>query len=242
MTAPAKVPQTALKVRYQRIRELGLERQTRECTEYLENPEVLVAEFVDSRCAMERFAASGRRMPRGQAPDSAGAARAIALLAGKTRIVVPEAESYAFHVVWAGEECAAPMRFIDYAGLTDGAPVTPILGAVVDPTGRSPFLTFVRLLIGLAEVGAAGCSAGAVGELFEGVLRTPTAFDLHIVLCDGAPEKRARPLHQLTWDLAQAFSTRIGEEWLFPNPLRRISCLELDEERFDGALEVAWTV
>jgi hypothetical protein len=242
VTGPAKVPQTALKRRYQRIRELGLERQTRECADYLENPEVLVAEFVDSRCAMERFAASGKRMPRGKAPDPAGAARAIALLAGTTRIVLPDAEGCTFHLVWAGEKCAAPVRFIDYAGLTDDAPVTPILGAVVDPAGRSPFLTFLRLLIGLAEVGAVGCSQGAVGELFEGALRTPMAFDLHILLCDGAPQHRSQPLHQLTWDLAQAFSTRIGEEWLFPNPLRRISCLELDGERFDGTLEVAWSV
>ena len=63
------VPRTALRERYELIQERGVDRQTRECVDYLENPEVFMAEFVDSYRAMERFAASGRRMPRGASPD-----------------------------------------------------------------------------------------------------------------------------------------------------------------------------
>ena len=83
-------PQTALRERYELIRGHPVEWQLRECIDYLENPEVFVAEFVDSCQAMERFAKSGRRMPRGSSSGFVGAAKAIESLAGEERILVPD--------------------------------------------------------------------------------------------------------------------------------------------------------
>ena len=125
----------------------------------------------------------------------------------------------------------------------DLSPVLPpILGGLAASSGESPYLTLLRLLTGLAEVAPASCLRAAAGELFGGSIQPPVAFDLHLVLSDATPTHRSEALHHLTWDLAQAFRTRIEEEWHLPNPVRQIGCLELDAKQFEGALSLVWSV
>ncbi len=235
-------PRTALRERYDLIQERGVDRQTRECVDYLENPEVFMAEFVDSYRAMERFAASGRRMPRGASPDPERGAHLLELLVGREQIQVPEFGGYAFHLVAAAAGRPAPPGLIDYVGIRVTEPPTPILGGLAASSGESPYLTLLRLLTGLAEVAPASCLRAAAGELFGGSIQPPAAFDLHLVLSDATPTHRSEALHHLTWDLAQAFRTRIEEEWHLPNPVRQIGCLELDAKQFEGALSLVWSV
>ncbi len=236
------VPRTALRERYELIQERGVDRQTRECVDYLENPEVFMAEFVDSYRAMERFAASGRRMPRGVSPDPEHAAHLLELLVGREQIEVPEFGGYAFRLVAAAGGRPAPPGLIDYVGVRETEPPTPILGAMAASSGESPYLTLLRLLTGLAEVAPASCFRVAAGELFGGSIQPPAAFDLHLVLSDATPRHRSEALHQLTRDLAQAFRTRVEEEWHLPNPVWQISCFELDAKQFEGVLSLVWSV
>ena len=233
-------PQTALRQRYELIRGHPVERQLRECVDYLENPEVFVAEFVDSYQSMERFAQSGRRMPRGSSSELVGAAKAIEFLAGEERILVPERGTYSFRLVSPEQDPPKHPPLIDYTALTLADPPSPILGGVAAPPGRSPYLTLLRLLIGLSEVSPPRCLAASATDLFG--VATHDAFDLHLVVQRSEHEECIEPLQQLTWDLADVFRARVADEWQFPNPLHQISCLELDIEDFGGSLALAWSV
>ncbi len=235
-------PQTALRQRYELIRGHSVERELRECVDYLENPEVFVAEFVDSYQAMERFAQSGRRMARGSSSELVGAAKAIEALAGEERILVPERGTYAFRLVSPLQDPPKRPPLIDYTALTLDDSRSPILGGVAAPPSSSPYLTLLRLLIGLAEVAPPHCLEATAGDLFGAVFSGPAAFSLHIVVLGSVHEECIQPLQQLTWDLAEVFRARIADEWQFPNPLHQISCLELDTEDFGGSLAVAWSV
>lgn len=235
-------PQTALRQRYELIRGQPAEQELRECVDYLENPEVFVAEFVDSYQAMERFAQSGRRMVRGSSSELVGAANAIEALAGEERILVPERGTYAFRLVSPEQDPPKHPPLIDYTALTLDDSPSPILGGVAAPPSSSPYLTLLRLLIGLAEVAPPHCLEATASDLFGTALSTPAVFGLHIVVLGSVHEQCIQPLQQLTWDLADVFRTRIADEWQFPNPLGQISCLELDTEDFGGSLAVAWSV
>jgi hypothetical protein len=235
-------PQTALRERYELIRGHHAARQLRECVDYLENPEVFVAEFVDSYHAMERFAKSGRRMPRGSSSDLIGAAKVIESLAGEERILVPERGTYAFRLVSPEQDPPKHPPLIDYTALTLDDSPAPILGGVAAPPGSSPYLTLLRLLIGLSEVAPPPSLETTAMDLFGTALTTPAAFDLHLVLQSSVHEQCIQPLLQLTRDLADVFHTHVADEWQFPNPLRQISCLELDIEDFGGSLALAWSV
>jgi len=48
-----RFPSTILRQRFERARALSLEAQMRECVDYLQNPEVLIQEFVDAYTAIE---------------------------------------------------------------------------------------------------------------------------------------------------------------------------------------------
>src|SRR5882672_9591427 len=48
-----RFPSTILRQRFERARALSLEAQMRECVDYLQNPEVLIQEFVDAYTAVE---------------------------------------------------------------------------------------------------------------------------------------------------------------------------------------------
>jgi hypothetical protein len=243
---------TALRARYERALGLSLERQTQECIEYLENPEVLIAEFTDSFLLAEAFDNREEAFLCEELPVR----RRTAIGAAVTRMIqspalrVSGADPYDFSYLsrdivplWKqGAEVDIEGAGLDYVGLTTDAPATPILGVVNSPEVPAPFLSLLRLLACLSEVGTESQLERADRFLFKGAVAERVPFDLHMLIVDGAEPVAPVPLVQLTRDLAVVFVTGLCEEWALPPLIRRILCLRLPaaDAPFDGTLREDW--
>jgi hypothetical protein len=243
---------TALRDRYHRAAKLDEAGQTNECVEYLQNPEILVAEFADSYLTAseydrsdQEFWAPPENLQRNRMSDEV-----CDQLMRASQLRVLDDPEYAFRYVareivplraalgghLEGDRRAAG---IDYVGLIAADPPVPVLGVIQVPADRTPFLSLMRVLTCLAEVSTASQVARANRFLFKGVLPAAPIFDLQILLVDeGGGDEPA--ITQLTHDLAEVFQLRLRDEWQFPNLVRRISYLRHDRKGFDGSLEVCW--
>jgi hypothetical protein len=255
---------TTLRARYERTCALGVDAQTRECIEYLENPAILIAEFTDSFLMAEAFDAREQDFRSAELPIAIRKRQtddAVRRLVGAACLQVTGFEPYRFRYVardivplwtagsgYEGGDLADRRRFkgLDYVAITQEPDPVPILGVVVPGELPAPYLGLLRGLTCLAEVSTESQVARVNRYLFRGVLQCPTPFDLHVLVCKKDPKEasEAHPLEQLTRDLAEAFSSRLHEEWHLPNLLRHVLCLEMPQPRveFDGTLRVLWHV
>jgi hypothetical protein len=245
---------TALRARYARALGLSLVDQTRECIDYLQNPEVLVAEFCDSFLMAEAVEHQDESFPSAEtlpAPRRAPVDAAVARVSGAARLRVSGAEAYEFSYVARdlvplcsrGSAAGAAAAGLDYVGLTLEASATPLLG-VVSATAAAPFAALLRVLACLAEVGSDAQLERANRFVFKGALVGRVPFDLHLLWVSGAEPPSPGPLGPLTRDLASVFSDRLREEWTLPPLVRHILCLRMPaaQEPFDGALTESWCV
>lgn len=245
---------TALRDRYQRAAKLDEDGQTNECIEYLQNPEILVAEFSDSYLTAgeydrsdEEFWTPPEDLPRRRVSDEV----CDELMRASQLRVLDEPEVGVRYVAreifplradlgghLEGDRRAAG---IDYVGLIPAEPPVPVLGVIQVPADRTPFLSLMRVLTCLAEVATPAQVARANRFLFKGVLPVAPSFDLQILVVDeGSAEDELPAIAQLTRDLAEAFSLRLREEWQFPDLVRHVYYLRFARKGFDGSLGVHW--
>jgi hypothetical protein len=254
---------TTLRARYERTCALSVDGQTRECIEYLQNPEILIAEFTDSFLMAEAFDAREQDFRSAELPIAIRKRQtddAVRRLVGASRLSLVGFEPYRFRYVardivplWTagsgtdGGDLTDRRRFkgLDYVAITQEPNPVPILGVVVPCEMTAPYVSLLRGLTCLAEVSTESQVARVNRYLFRGVLQCPTPFDLHVLMVKKDGEAADEPpLAQLTRDLAEVFSSRIREEWHLPNLLRHMLCLEMVSPRteFDGTLSVRWHV
>ena len=252
---------TALRKRLERVSKAPFEEQLRECVEYLEHPEILVAEFSDSYLTAEAF--DNREedfcaFGQGQIPQRRWEDHVVQKLIESGTIAVGDDYSFRYTAreiipLWStdtqqstdGSERRAGAGGIDYVGLIEDVEPKAVLGVVQPLKHRSPYVSLLRLLSCLAEVATASQMARANRFLFKGALSFPPTFDLHLIQVDFQPDDKHEPLRPLTRDLAHTFNALLKEEWQFPNLLRHIYCLQLDgpqQGRFDGRLRPVWRV
>jgi hypothetical protein len=234
----------------------------RECVEYLENPEILVAEFSDSYLTSEAFdnrqedfCAYGQT----QIPKRRWVDQVVQRLIDREHIEVPLREPYTFRYLareivplWNSSlspDDGADRRLggggLDYVAAIEeeGDEMRPVLGVVKPREDPSAYLSFLRLITCLAEV-STGCQMERVSRfLFKNQLPARPSFDLHVLLVDVDPELQPHPLMQLSRDLAHQFSARLRDEWQFPNLLRNVVCASMsDSDDFTGRLVTEWSV
>jgi hypothetical protein len=230
----------------------------KECVEYLEHPEILVAEFADSHLTAEAWdqrdedfhSPEDEDLPQRRSTD-----KVAENLLGASEIRVLGATPYSFEYVArdivpfrARVDDASPdadrerrAAGLDYVGLIVELEPMPVLGVIQPENVHTPYHSLLRLLTGLAEVSTEAQVERANRFLFKGRLSSRPCFDLHIMKADGKPAGSAPPLAHLTKDLAHVFNTLLKEEWQFPNLLRSISYVRMSDD-FDGTLDVEWCV
>ena len=252
MTALTNV-RTALRERYHRAAMLDAEGQMRECVEYLQHPEILVAEFADSYLTAseydrrdQEFWAPPEDLPRRRVSDDV-----CDQLVRASQIRVLDDPEHCFRYVAReifplraelgghreGDRRAAGL---DYVGLISATQSVPILGVVHVPADRTLFLSLMRALTCLAEVATESQVARANRFLFRGVLPPEPTFDLHLLAADAPDTDDQPPISQLSRDLAHVFTLGLRDEWQFPNLLRNIYCLRMTLKKFDGSVRVDW--
>lgn len=255
------VPRTSLRKRFELARTYDPDMQLRECVEYLENPEILVAEFCDSFLTAEAFDNRSEDFcayGQPEIPKRRWVDKVVQRLIDREHIRVPEPACTFRYVareivpLWnsrVSPDDGADRRItgggLDYVGLIEDDPdaVLPVLGVIKPKQDASPYLCFLRLITCLAEV-STGCQIERANRfLFKNTLSSRPTFDLHMLIVDAAPDERPHPLLSLTRDLAHQFSAGLREEWQFPNLLRSVVCAGMrSSDAFDGNLEAIWTI
>jgi hypothetical protein len=232
---------TALRRRYERVKTLSPEAQIRDLVDYLENPEVLVAEFVDAYCAIEGCADADELIleglatrPRGPLAERFASGRAVQIAASDE----PALRCLAGPVPLLADAEDASGSGLDFVAVVPGVEPVPVLGVIEWPEGTSCYVLLMRALCCLAELAPAAHLERVSQELFKDALGAQARFDLQLVMQGSPGGTEARTLAQLTRDLAEGFHQALADEWQFPDLLRRIACLRAPSA--PAPLEVDW--
>ena len=239
---------TPFRLRYERSCALALEAQVEECADYLQNPEVLIAEFLESYYWVE-----GKLDPDRH--------DALFEASHEELVLEPYFDSLVLHVR-AGDETekirclagafaplpgelhpALEQKGVDYVGVREGTQriVLGVSDALHAATG---FCLLLRALNCLAEL----APPFQVARLRRHVLRDRVdpepAFDLQIAIAarERTPDETA--LLELTRDLAEMFKRRASDEPQFQGSIGRIECLEVGAGAAPSegaAIQVLWS-
>jgi len=222
---------TPFRLRYERSCTLDLPAQLEECADYLQNPDVLVAEFLESYYWVEGKLDPDRHDALFEASQ-------------EELVLEPYFDSLVLRVD-AGERCetirclagafaplpgelhpALEQKGVDYVGVREGSQRV-VLGVTDLQHQTTGFCLLLRALNCLAEL----APPFQVTRLRKHVLRErvdpEAAFDLQIGM--GARERTGNEiaLLELTRDLAEMFKRRVGDEPQFAGSIGRIECLEI---------------
>jgi hypothetical protein len=248
-----RFPSTILRQRFERARSLPVAAQMQECIDYLQNPEVLIQEFVDAYTAVESCCDPEEQGFSLRKPRDAAAAERVKLLDalfGNSAISVFDTEPYAFQCIARDVESlsssvgGAVQRVdgIDYLGRIVGDESVAVLGVVQAGVEKSAYALFLRMITCLSEIAPDAQLRAADVALFKGSLGEEPKLDLHILLAESECDPNLGALRHLTHDLAEAFISGIAEEWQFPDVLRNIVCLVPSPPGSDETLTVDWLV
>jgi hypothetical protein len=223
---------TAMRRRYERAQGLEIAAQIREVVDYLENPEVLVAEFVDAYCAIEGCADADELILDDVSTHARRDPLREIFAAGQDLQIegspTPTARCLCGPVPLLAEPGDALRRGLDYVALIPGSAPTPVLGVLEHAPGTTPYTLLMRGLCCLAEIAPAPHLERVNQKLFKSALVAGARFDLHLVMRHAPASEPERTLAQLTRDLAEGFRGAIAEEWQFPDLLSGICCLRLE--------------
>jgi hypothetical protein len=246
-------PSTILRQRFERARGLSLAAQVRECVDYLQNPEVLIQEFVDAYTAVESCCdPTDQCFAVRETRDRAATERKALLdqVFGKGAISVYDLVPYEFQCVARDvasisqgvDRGAQRMDGLDYVGrIVDEEPLA-VIGVVQAGVESSPYALFLRLITCLSELAPDAQLRAADEALFKGALGAEPKLDLHLLLRESDRDVASGTLRQLTHDLAEVFYAGVSEEWQFPDVLRNIVCLVPAPPGSEEKLLVEWCV
>lgn len=238
---------TPFRTRYERSCSLELAAQLEECADYLQNPEVLVAEFLESYYWVEAkldpdrhdalFEASHEELVLEPYFDSL-----LLRVHEDERTETIRCLAGAFAPLPGELHPALEQKGVDYVGVREGSQRI-VLGVTDTQSEATGFCLLLRALNCLAEL----APPFQVTRLRRHVLRDrvdpEAAFDLQIGVSprDRAPTETA--LLELTRDLAEMFKRRVGEEPQFAGAIGRIECLEIGIQpgaSHGGAFRLHW--
>jgi hypothetical protein len=246
-------PITALRTSFERVRALPPEQQVDECVDQLGQPELIVAELVDSIQTVDSWLAAI------QAPDGDDAC--------EDRKREPTlVESYIYEgrdLSVVGQPCAFTCLStnvnplpgtstpdpklssgLDYVGLTCDRTTTPVLGAVQAPGDATAYPLLLRALACLSEMVPKAQTDRLNQRFFRGALESEPVFDLNLVVWDLSEEEEVEsiPIYEFTRDLSETVKRAVLERLEVPRILRDIVCLRMNPTRFDGRLRFDWRV
>ena len=236
---------TPFRQRFERTCALEIAAQIEECADYLQNPEVLIAEFLESYYWVEGkldperhdalFEASHEELVLEPFFDSLvlqiagdGGTEAVRCLAG------------AFAPLPGELHPALEQKGVDYVAVREGTRRV-VLGVTETQGDATGFALLLRGLNCLAEL----APPFQVTRLRRHVLRDRVdpepAFDLQIGIAARERPAAETALLELTRDLAEMFKRRIGDKAQFEGSIGRIECLEVGSGSAGAAMRRLWS-
>jgi hypothetical protein len=238
---------TPFRQRYERSCALEVEAQLEECADYLQNPEVLIAEFLESYYWVEGKLDPDRHDAMFEASqeelvlepyfdslvlhvDAGDRSESIRCLAG------------AFDPLPGELHPALEQKGVDYVGVREGT--RRIVLGVTDLQRETTGFCLAAARAQLPRGARAAVPGDAAAPPRAARARRPeAAFDLQIGMAARERAKREIALLELTRDLAEMFKRRIGEKAQFEGSIGRIEALEIGgatARAGSGALRVHW--
>lgn len=236
---------TPFRDRYERSRTQSVQAQIEECADYLQHPEVLIAEFLESYYLVE-----GKLDPeRADALHETSHAElvlepyfdSLELRVGAgSKVETIRCVAGAFAPLAGELHPALDRRGVDYVGVREGSQRV-VLG-VSDMDGETTaFCLLLRALNCLAELATPFQVARLRRHVLRGRVDPEGVFDLQIGIRCGERSELETSLLVLTRDLAEVFKTRISAEPQFDGSIGRIECLEQNPaEPTEGVLRLRW--
>ncbi len=261
-SATRTVPITRLRQRYLRLGKRGVSTGKRheECEQLAGEVAPLLEEFLEAVHLMksygnrkEDFYPRGTRVSKRRKQGTVG----VTDLLERGPVAVPELAPYVFQYLHrevnplrtthAGMVRGARAPWsgaggLDYVGLLQGEPLTPILGEIKVGSDKDAYYAFVQLLTYLSELSSKAQFTRANRFLFRKRLVYPVRFDLHILLWDYNDRGQRGPVIDSTCRLAAAFKARLAAAVGASCTLRRVLCLRNPSGSFAGALNLVWSV
>lgn len=234
--APRSTPlsqNTPFRERHEHSRSLGLQAQIEECADYLQHPDVLIAEFLESCSLVEskldperedaRLAASCAEVVLEPFFDSLE----LRVRAG-ARVESIRCVGGAFAPLPGEQHPALEGRGVDYVGVREGTRRV-VLGVTGVGDESSPFSLLLRGLNCLAELSPPLQVARLRRHVLRDRMDPEPTFDLQIGIVASVRSELETSLLVLTRDLAEVFKARVEAEAQFSGSIGRIECLELGD-------------
>jgi hypothetical protein len=242
---------TPFRERYRRAGGLGLDAQLKECVEYLENPEVLVTEFLESYYLVERESHPSDETMRRAVENVEELV--LEPFFDSLQLFVEDDEGGVERLLCAGgafdpipvdQHPALGHQGLDYVGLR-GASSRIVLGVTTNPKERSPFQMLLRGLNCFAEIAPPFQLARLRSQVIRDRIDPDAVFDLQLASTLGEQRNTAQAsLYELTRDLAEVFRTLIDDHDQFEGTLGQIEYLDCvdGEDSTPSSLRLRWRV
>jgi hypothetical protein len=238
---------TPFRDHYEHSRTLGCERQLEECADYVQHPEVLITEFLESYYLVER-----RLDPALQNQFDEKDEEEVVLepFYDSLRLDILGSDDRPERILCASgafdplpnEQHPALRRYgLDYVAIRSHS--SRIVLAVTE-TGKeeTAYLLLLRALNCFAEIAPPFQLARLRRIVIRDRIQPDATFDLLIGLSNRPCTEAETALRQLTWDLAEAFKSRILQHPQFEGTLGWIECVDLgvDGNRPQAVLRRHW--
>lgn len=234
---------TPFRDRYERSLARDVQAQIEECVDYLQHPEVLISEFLESYYLVE-----GKLDPeQADALQEASTAElvlepyfdSLVLEVGSgSEIETIRCVAGAFAPLAGESHPALERRGVDYIGVREGSQRV-VLGVSDADHETTVFCLLLRALNCLAEIATPFQLTRLRRHVLRDRLEPEGTFDLQLGIPAAERGDLETSLLMLTRDLAEVFKTRISAEPQFEGQIGRIECLEL-ETGVQGTLRTHW--
>jgi hypothetical protein len=240
---------TPFRKHYEHSQLLDCERQIEECADYVQHPEVLITEFLESYYLVER-----KLDPENQDALDAKEYEEFVLESFDDSVLIDVVEEDgrveriecacgAFDPWPEEEHPALRRRGLDYIGMRDGSSRI-VLGVTQTDEAETAYLLLMRALNCFAEIAPPFQLDRLRRIVLHERIGAEVAFDLQIGMSRPFESRAETTLWQLTWDLAESIKRQILEHAQFEETLGSIECLFVnpDDEGSQAAMRLAWRV
>jgi hypothetical protein len=222
---------TPFREHYELSRKLDCASQIRECADYIQHPDILVHEFLESYYLIERKSDPDRHC---EFDEMVGEELVLEPFHDSLELEILD-EAEAEHLVCAGgafdpvpseQHPALRKRGLNYIGLRDDA-ARIALGVTQNSPDESIYLLLLRALNCFAELSPPFQLLRLGRLVIRDRIQSDASFDLQIGMSGAAESAEDTTLRHLARDLAETFKRRILEHPQFVDTLRWIECLHL---------------
>jgi hypothetical protein len=238
---------TPFRDHYEHSRTLDCEKQLRECADYVQHPEVLITEFLESYYLVEREAD-----PLCQDGLEEEEELVLEPFHDALQLDVIDEEGEPQHMLCAGgafdplpgeQHPALRRRGLDYVAMWEGSSRI-VLGVTEAEEETTVYLLLLRALNCFAEIAPPFQLARLRRLVVRDRIEPDATFDLQIGLSNRSCCGAETALRQLTRDLAEAFKIRILDHPQFEGTLGWIECLDLGAgaQASAATFRLAWRI